>query len=112
MNLADQLEESIVDQIYENIIKPRVTACNDDKRGIPRRRGQLADSTVVYVGRQSDADTVVVIIQSDPPQTARYNTYKKDFGAVDYANFTNARGRTAGWFDAYARRVASKIAEG
>jgi hypothetical protein len=100
----DELEEALikatVDELYREV-KVQVTAANGImKANAPRgRSGNLAAATGCAIASDSDATTIKVNFYSNPAQTAPYNSLKKDFGQVDYANFTNKRGATVGWFD-------------
>lgn len=108
MGLVDDFAKVFDDHIYDQVIKPRVTQANAKaKSGAPvGRSGTLRDNTYVFLSNESTTDEAVIVIVSDPPQTAPYNDFKKDFGSVDYANFTNARGSTRGWFDGAVRAAA------
>lgn len=102
MGLVEDFDELLVDHLYEQVVKPCVgdaIRAKDASTAIPERSGNLKRSTRVYLAARSDADTAIVVIESDPDQTAPYNTFRKNFGTVDYANFTNARGSSEGWFD-------------
>lgn len=113
MTLEQDLLAAWTDHVYENVIKPRITECEKALRdAAPVRGGTLRDSVAVYLGRGSNDDTAVVVFQADPPQTAPYNTFKKNFGRNDYANFTNARGSSAGWWDNAVRQAARKFGDG
>ena len=106
MGLVDDFAKVFDNHMYDVVIKPRVTLANS-KPGAPiGQSGTLDDNTYVFLSDESTPDEAVVVVVSDPPQTAPYNKYEKDFGSVDYANFTNARGSTKGWFDRYVRAVA------
>lgn len=105
-----------------DIIAEMVTAAFDEVRSelpactaiaqrfAPVRSGLLQASTRTYLGRRSNSDVIVVVVEADPPrQTGPYNSFKKSFGQVDYGNFTNARGSSAGWVDDAANAVANKL---
>lgn len=100
MGFLQELDDAFVDHVYETKIKPATARADAAmKRNAPFRQGGLRDATGAGLAGRSNADLAVTILYSDPPQTAVYNSAKKNFGQVDYANFTNARGSSAGWKD-------------
>lgn len=110
MTITAELEKLALDYMYNEMIKPRIPAAAAAlKSGAPRgRSGTLAESCAVFLSNSSDDKTAIVVMRCDPPQTAPYNTSKKTYAGADYANFTNARGATAGWWD----RAVNAAAQG
>lgn len=109
MSYADQFDKALVDAAYDAIRARIPAAAAKSRSATPKgQSGVLAQSTRWFLADRSTAAAAVLVFLSDPPQTAPYNTQKKSFGGIDYANFTNARGTTKGWF---AKAFAAGAAE-
>lgn len=113
MSLAEQLEAMVVDHLYQDVIKPRVTKMNTELDGlVPYREGYLRAATWCFLTMDSDDDKAIVMLRSNPPQTAPYNTWKIEFGNnADLANFSNHRGSSKGWWEDAVKRFQRVILE-
>ena len=107
MAFAQEVDAAFVNYMYEQRFKPATTrAAAAMKSEAPFRQGGLRDATGAIILKESNANRAIFLLFSNPPQTASYNRAVKDFGSVDYANFTNARGSSKGWRErAYAKAL-------